>query len=164
MKNRGTNQIVIPDQERLRQQVFYWSHSHPSEGHFGKNATNVWASLKFYWPDIFSYLKRQVKTCNGCLTKIHKVNNHESVHQPSRHGFPNKVLYVDLVGPLLENSKGDGFVLTMQDGFSKYACTHPIPCKEAEVVANQLNASWLTKLGCPVTLHRKQGTDFENKI
>ena len=83
---------------------------------------------------MFFYLRRQVKTCNGCLAKIQKVNNHNTKYQPKRHGFPNKVLYVDLVGPLPEKSQGDRFILTMQDGFSKYACTHPIPCKEAKLV------------------------------
>ena len=68
------------------------------------------ASLKFYSPDMLSYLRRQVNTCNGCLGKIQKVNNQNTEYQPKRHGFPNKVLYVDLVGPLPENSQGDSWV------------------------------------------------------
>ena len=124
----------------------------------------MWASLKFYWPNMLSYLRRQVRTCNRCLAKIRKVNNHNTEYQRKSHGFPNKVLYLDLMGPLLEISQGDRFILTMQDGFSKYACAHPIPFKEGEVVANQLITSWLNKFGYPVTIHSNQGTEFENKI
>ena len=71
---------------------------------------------------------------------------------------------MDLFGPLPESNKGDCYVLTCQDGFSKFAVAHPIPCKEAEVVANQLIETWITKFGCPETIHSDQGTEFENKI
>ena len=171
MKHRGgkpvdeqPDRIAIPNREDLHHQVFYWSHSHPSAGHFGSHATTMRASLKFYWPGMISYLRRRVKTCDACLAKQQKVDNHQTEHQPKRHGYPGEILYVDLVGPLPESRKGDKYVLTMQDGFSKFACAHPIPCKEAEVVANQLIESWLTKFGCPGSLHSDQGREFENRI
>ena len=113
---------------------------------------------------MFTYLKRQIEWCNGCLAKIQAVNNKQTVHKLHKHGYLSKVLYVDLVGPFNENEHGEKYILTMQDGFSKYACAHPIKSKEAEVVANQLIASWLTKFGCPVTIHTDMGTEFENQI
>ena len=61
--------IVIPDQEGIKRKVFYWSHAHISVGHFGKNAAALRASLKFFWPQMCAYLRRQVEQCNGCVAK-----------------------------------------------------------------------------------------------
>ena len=158
------DRIAIPEQQDLRDEVFRWSHCHPSAGHFGESATAMRASLKFFWPGMIGYLKRQVKKCGKCLAKQQKVDTKQTVHQPRRHGYPGEVLYVDLVGPLPESAKGDKYVLTMQDGFSKFAVAYPIPCKEAAVVANQLIEGWLTKYGCPTRIHTDQGKEFENKL
>ena len=83
---------------------------------------------------------------------------------PCKLGYPGEVLYVDLVGPFDENKNGDKYILMMQYGFSKFTCVHTIKSKETEVVANQLIASWLTKFGCPVTIHSDMGKEFENQI
>ena len=110
LKHRGgirseeqEEQIVIPDQEGIKQKVFYWSHAHISAGHFGKNATALRASLKFFWPRMNTYLKHQVEQCNGCVVKAQTVNLRETEHRPHQHRYPGEVLYVDLVGSFEEN-------------------------------------------------------------
>ena len=171
MKYRGgqpiseqKDRLVLPHTEDWQASAFFWSHTHPSAGHFGINATTMRASMKFFWPGMSGYIRRRVRECNSCLAKQQKVDNHQTTYQPKPHGYPGEVLYVDLVGPLPESRDGDRYVLTMQDGFSKFALAHPIPCKEAEVVANQLLNSWIAKFRCPVTIHSDQGGEFENQI
>ena len=41
--------ILIP--ERYKDAVFYWSHQHPSAGHFGIQASILRAQYKFYYPE-----------------------------------------------------------------------------------------------------------------
>ena len=110
LKHRGgtlseeqQDRIVIPDQENIRQKVFYWSHAHISVGHFGRNATMLRASLKFFWPGMCAYLKHRIEQCNRCLAKIQTVNLKQTEHRPHKHGYPGEVLYVDLVGAFEEN-------------------------------------------------------------
>ena len=57
--------------------------------------------------------------------------------QPHKYGYPGKVLFLDLVGPMPETHDGMKYILTFQDSFSKYVCTSLIPCKEAAIVANR---------------------------
>ena len=114
MKQRGgitledqRDQIVIPNQENLWQMVFYWSHVHPLTEHFGRSATIYRAKIKFYWPNMFMYLKRQIETCNMCLAKIQNVNNKQTEHRPQQHGTPSQILYVHIVGPFEVNAIGE---------------------------------------------------------
>lgn len=158
------DRILIPSVQRMQDEVFYWSHAHPTAGHFGCNATTLRGFQKFYWPGMNEFLKRKVKTCNVCLAKIQKTNLHATVHKPRRHGYPGEVLYVDLVGPLPETDRGDKYITTMMDGFTKYVTAVTIPNKEAPTVANAVIEGWVTKFGCPARIHTDQGKEFVNKI
>ena len=157
-------QILIPENRKIRDEVFKWSHAHPSAGHFGVEATVARAQLKFYWPGMYGTLKTQVAGCETCLAKQQKVRTHATKHEPRRHGYPGEVLYVDLVGPMPRSHKDNLFICTMQDGFSKFVAAVMIPCKEAPVVANAVLEGWITKFGCPDRIHTDQGTEFKNKL
>ena len=158
------DRILVPSNQTMHNKVFYWSHEHPSAGHFGCNATSLRACQKFYWPGMTGYLKRRVRNCDTCLAKIQKTNLHQTVHKPRRHGYPGEVLYIDLVGPLPETTRGNKYIVTMMDGFTKYVTAVTIPCKEAAVVVNAVIEGWITKFGCPGRIHTDQGTEFVNKI
>jgi len=158
------DRILVPNTQQMQNEVFYWSHEHPTAGHFGCNATTLRAFQKFYWPGMNEFLKRRIKNCNVCLAKIQKTSLHDTVHRPRRHGYPGEVLYVDLVGPMPETLKGDKYITTMMDGFTKYATAVTIPNKEAITVANAVIEGWVTKFGCPARIHTDQGKEFVNGI
>ena len=88
----------------------------------------------------------------------------QTEHKPRRHGYPNEILYVDLVGPLPRNEKKNRFILTLQDGFTKYVSAVPIPNKEAGTVANGVLEGYITRYGCPSIIHSDQGTEFKNSL
>ena len=160
--NKEVQRILVPNNTKLRDEIFRFSHMHPSAGHFGTQATAARAALKFYWPGMASALKQQVKRCDTCLAKIQQVNLKGGQHKPRKHGFPGEVLYVDLVGPMPETPDGMRYIVTMQDGFSRYCTACTIPNKEAITVANALLDNWITKFGCPVRIHSDQGKEFQN--
>ena len=131
-----TDRILIPDNDMLKTEVYLWSHEHPSAGHFGQSATVERARLHFYYPGMNHSLKKRVKACETCLQKIQKTDNKDAIHKPHKIGYPGEVLFLDLVGPLPETPDGMKYILTYQDGFSRFVCTSLIPCKEAAIVAN----------------------------
>ena len=162
--NQEVQRILVPNNAKLRDEIFQFSHMHPSAGHFGTQATSARAALKFYWPGMASELKQQVKKCDTCLAKIQQVNLKSGQHKPRKHGFPGEVLYIDLVGPMPTTHDGMKYIVTMQDGFSRYCTACTIPNKEAVTVANALLDAWITKFGCPVRIHSDQGREFHNSI
>ena len=159
-----TDRILIPDDHMLKAEVFSWSHEHPSAGHFGQTATLERARLHFYYPGMGHSLKKLVKNCETCLQKMQQTNLKDTVHKPHRYGYPGEVLFLDLVGPMPETHDGMKYILTFQDGFSKYVCTSLIPCKEAAIVANRLIEDWICLFGVPTRIHTDQGKEFHNNL
>ena len=88
---------------------------------------NLQAANKFYWPSMSSTLKMEVKSCQPCMAKQTQVKKREALHKPKKYGFPGEVLYVDLVGPLPRSDKGNAYICTLQDGFTKFVTAVPIP-------------------------------------
>ena len=88
-------------------------------------------------------LKKMVKNYETFLQKIQKADLKDTVHKLHKYGYPGKVLFLDLVGPMPKTPNGMKYILTFQDGFSKYVCTSLIPCKEAAIVANRLIEDWI---------------------
>ena len=162
--DRPTPRLLVPETSKLRGEVFKWSHCHQTAGHFGMNATCLRASNRFYWPGMNSALRHEVKRCQHCLAKQTQVKQRDTVHKPRRHGFPGEVLYVDLVGPLPRSDKGNAYVCTMQDGFTKYVTAMPIPNKEASTTAHAILEGYICKFGCPNRIHTDQGTEFKNAL
>ena len=156
--NQEVQRILVPNNAKLRAEIFKFSHMHPSAGHFGTQATSARAALKFYWPGMASELKQQVKKCDTCLAKIQQVNLKGGQHKPRKHWFPGEVLYIDLVIPMPTTHDGMRYIVTMQDGFSRYCTACKIRNKKAVTVANALLDARITKFGCPVRIHSDQGT------
>ena len=158
------DRILIPNNEKIRREVLHWCHEHPTAGHFGVTATCLRATPKFFWPGMATYLTEAVKKCDRCLAKQKKVNHKQTIHQPRRHGYIGQVLYIDLVGPLPRTDTGNAYIVTMQDGYSRWVSAIPIPNKEAATVANAALEGWITKYGCPSQIHSDQGTEFKNTL
>ena len=71
---------------------------------------------------------------------------------------------VDVVGPLPRSNRGNRYVLTAIDYFSKWPEAYAIPDQEAETVADALLEGMLSRFGVPETLHSDQGRTFESRV
>ena len=59
------------------------------------------------------------------------------VHMPSLTGYVGEKLNIDLVS-MSDTVKGNRYLLTAEDSFSRYCHAYPIPNKEAHTVAKVL--------------------------
>ncbi|WP_416879508.1 reverse transcriptase domain-containing protein [Litorimonas sp.] len=158
---RGQHQVLVP--QALKARVFQWSHAHVSAGHFSHASSVARAHMHFHYPGLSGDFRRLVSQCLDCHKKT-TVKPFAGVHIPRRAGYTGEYLYVDLVGPLNENVDGYKYILTMEDGFSRYVQTAPIKSKNAEVVAQALIDRWVTVFGVPETLYSDGGGEFVNSI
>ena len=60
-------------------------------------------------------------------------------------------------------SSGNKYILTIVDGFSKWAVAVPLPNKKANTVAGALYRHLFTKLPFPTRIHSDLGKEFVNK-
>ena len=61
---------------------------------------------------------------------------------------------VDVMGPLPRTNKGNVYILSVIDYFTKWPEAYALPNQEAETVADALLGGILSRFGLPDTLHR----------
>ena len=79
-------------------------------------------------------------------------------------GAPMERVAVDVVGPLPRSEKGNRYVLSAIDYFTKWPEAYAIPDQEAETVVDALVGGMFSHFGVPETLHSDQGRNFESKV
>ena len=154
--------ILVPSS--LQEAVFNISHQHSSAGHFGVVATAARIRRNFWYPGMSTDIRTRVGTCLECLAKVTKEKLAAGVHIPQKSGFPLQTLFVDLVGPLPLTAKGHQYILSVQDGYSRFICLYPLVSKEAKGVVNTLVDQHIKLFGCPGRIHSDNGTEFVNTL
>lgn len=153
--------ILVP--EALRQDVFLSCHN-DVVGHWGIIPTASRISLRFFYPGILQDVRNRVNTCNTCLQKTNKINVKQGTHYPHQYGYPNQMLFVDLIGPMPVTERQHKYCLTLMDGFSRYAAIVPLVNKTAATVVEGIITSWINYFGPPARIHSDQGLEFTSKI
>ncbi len=69
-----------------------------------------------------------------------------------------------LVGPLLETPAGNRYILTCQDGFSRFVCLYPLPDKRTATIVETLMHCHIATFGCPLKVHSDNGMEFTGRV
>ncbi len=86
------------------------------------------------------------------------------VHVPSHQGYPQQVLFIDLVEPLPETPAKNRYILTCQDGFSRFVCLYPISDKQTTTVVKTMMHKYIATFGCPLKIHSDKGMEFTGRV
>jgi hypothetical protein len=117
----------------------------------------------YYWKSITADVIEFCKKCETCQ----KVNNRFDKQRPELHPIPVsdvwKRIGIDLIGPLPESEKGNKYIITATDYFSKWPEAAALPDKTAIGVANFL-LSLFCRHGWPEIVQSDQGREFVNKV
>lgn len=118
---------------------------------------------EFYWKGIHGDVQEFCKRCEKCQ----RTNRVLQKPRSELHPIPvTKVWHrvgIDLVGPLPETKKGNKYIITLSDYFSKWPEAAPIPSKEATCVAHFLLETFC-RHGWPKYVLSDQGREFVNGI
>jgi transposase InsO family protein len=147
--------------------AFTWIHSHPSAGHFGIVATQKKFRKKFFLPGATTRIVSEIMNCINCIQKKNFVKKDQHVFHRTLETHPMGKVYIDLVGPLPEDEyRGQKvtYLLTMMDGFTKWAEAVPIRDISARGVADVLIDQWVSRYGIPDQIHSDQGTQFTSEL
>jgi hypothetical protein len=63
----------------------------------------------------------------------------------------------NIVGPLLETTRGNRYILTFQDELSKFLIATPMPRQDAETVAREFVTQIILKVCTPNKILKDQG-------
>ena len=117
----------------------------------------------FYWKGIYADVKDFCKHCQKCQC------TNRVLQKPRAELYQilaTKVWHrvgIDLVGPLPETRRGNKYIITLSDYFSKWPEAAPLPSKEATGVASFLLDTFCHH-GWPKIVQSDQGREFVNTI
>ena len=153
-------QIVPPS---MTQEILPACRSSPTAGHLGVAKTSERIKQRFYWPGLQEDTKLFVSWCPGCqkCSGPPKKYHHSLVEWQASYPFHH--IGIDFMGPL-PLSIGNKHILVIGDHFTKCYEAILLPDQTAITTANALVDHWISRFGCPYSLHSDQGRNFESKL
>ena len=139
-------------------------HSGVTAGHLGEEKTLHKIKEIFYWPGMHLDVKTWCKTCPPCATRKTSGKKNCVLLETIEVGYPMKVVAVDILGPLPENTTGNVYDLVAADYFTKWVEAFAIPNQEAITVAKKLTDQMFCRFSPPEQIHSDQGRQFESDL
>jgi len=157
-----TWQIVLP--RTLRREFIRISHSGLNGGHLGKSKTEHQVSRRAYWPGWQEEVSLELKKCQPC-SQYHrgKAPRLGALH-PFFSGESFETISIDITGKHPKSKRGNEYIITIIDIFSKWAEAIPVRNHTAEVVAKALMEKIICKFGAPLRILSDQGREFESAL
>jgi len=155
-------QLLLPRSEVKR--AIELCHAGSVGGHFGIEKTLKQVERQFYWVGWKDDVHRYCRGCEQC-TRYHrgKLPKHGAL-QPVLAGAPYERWYIDLTGPHPQSDRGNIWILTCMDSFTKWAEAFPLRSKEAEPIARIMVEQLFTRFGPPLSILSDLGREVDGKI
>ncbi|KRY50466.1 Retrovirus-related Pol polyprotein from transposon [Trichinella britovi] len=150
-EHKADHQLVVP--QTLRQDILQCLHSGPEGGHLGKKKTLWKIRQRFYWPDLSEDVADWCRKCPECNQRKSGNKHHRGQLEPQIAPYPMSRIGVDIIGPFQRTERGNKYILTVQDYFSKWPEAYPIPDMTASTVARTLVNEFICRYGAPESLH-----------
>ena len=147
----------------MTQEILPACHSSPTAGHLGVAKTSEKIKQRFYWPGLQEDTKLFVSRCPECQKRSVPPKKYLHALVDWQASYPFHHIGIDFMGPL-PMSNGNKHILVIGDHFTKWYKAIPLPDQTAVTTANALVDHWISRFGCPHSLHSDQGRNFESKL
>ena len=132
-------------------------------GHQGFKRTYEAIRRKYFWPRMFSDIKRYIASCIRCQL----ASNHRG-KRPPLNPIPVSPKFerwhVDFLGPLNPSQSGHKYILLFVDSFSRWCEAFPVKSADAATTASVLYSEIICRYGAPAKLVSDRGTHFVNSL
>jgi transposase InsO family protein len=154
--------LVIP--EKLRQPIIKAHHDKVFAGHQGMKRTRDLVKLNYFWPNMNRDIDNYVKQCDSCAKFKAGRQPTAPLGELPETASPFELASIDICGPYPETRRGNRYLLTFIDHFSRYPEAIPIPKQDAPTVAKALVTEVFSRLGCPRVLSSDRGSNFMSEL
>ncbi|KAF1329540.1 reverse transcriptase, partial [Globisporangium splendens] len=157
--------IVVPNDEGLRHRLLYEYHDGPSSGHLGREKTFLNLSRDYYWPHMYKWVRKYVRTCEVCQRVKPSGSTQaplRSLHVPSDSW---KSVSMDFIFGLPRDKHGRNGILVFVDRFSKMVHLAPVSDKISAEKTAKVFVDVIFRLhGLPVEIVSDRDTRFTSKF
>jgi hypothetical protein len=156
--------VTIPEIER-RKDIIVEAHSSKIGGHKGITKTYNRIRQNFYWDNIKADIRNYISQCLQCQTKkLIRVKTKQPMLITDTPFSSFEKISMDIVGPLSATSKGNSYILTIQDHLTKFSLAIPLKSITAIQVADALLKYFICIFGAPKIILTDQGTNFMSNM
>src|SRR6266542_1877462 len=142
--------------------LLYTLHEGPTEAHNGTERIFQQVQERYYWPKMYEDIRGYVQTCDACQRRGNpKANN---ILHPIEPKAPFQRIGIDIVGPLTITKKGNRYIVTAIDYFTKWPIAKVIKKATAKMVSKFIYEKIICEHGCPQVLQSDQKTHFVNRV
>ena len=133
-------------------------------GHFGIRRSLWQVRRRFYWPGWAGTVRQALMACDRCARFKRLQPRRQGRLQPMLTGEPWERLGIDITGPHPPSSRGNRYILTLIDHFTKWVEVWPIRNQEATTVARVLVDRVFCIHGMPLQILTDRGANFESDL
>ena len=133
-------------------------------GHLGVRRAKAQLQKRFFWPGWANDVRLAKHQCDQCARHQRPAARHQGRMQPFLSGEPWERLGIDITGPHPTSSKGNRFILTVIDHFTKWVELFPMRNQEAATVAKLVFDKIICVHGCPIQILSDRGKNFESQL
>ena len=155
-------QVVVPF--AFRPEIVRLAHAGITGGHLGRTKTEEQVRLRAYWPNWSYQVRTELRKCEECSRYKRGNAPKQTPLSPFPAGEPFETISVDITGKHPRSSRGNEFMITVVDSFSKWAEAYPVRVHTAPVVARVLMQNFFSRFGMPKRLLTDQGREFESEL
>ena len=160
--NDEYKQLLVP--RCCVENVLFNTHTGMAGGHFGQSKTLFQVKRRFHWGTWKTDVIRYCRQCPQCCRYYRGKLPRQAPLQPVIAGAPMERLYVDVTGPHPVSSRGNQYIVTCMDGFSKWAEAFAVKHNDAETIATLLVEQVFCRYGAPLSLLTDQGKDVDGNL
>jgi hypothetical protein len=128
--------LIVP--ETLTQTIIELQHDKVYAGHQGAKGTRDLIKLDYYWPSMDRDIEEYVRRCDSCAKFKAGRQAKAPLGELPETSFPFEMTSIDICGPYPETTRGNRYLLTYIDHFTRYPEAIPIPRQDASTVARAL--------------------------
>lgn len=136
--------------------------NHEESGHFGVHRTYTRISQSYFWPGMWEQVSQYVRSCETCQRVKTPPQLPTGLMHPRSVEGPWKKVYMDFMGPYPRTSKGNVYILVMQDEFTKWLELVPLRVASADTVIENFKKCILHRYGHPDAIFTDNGSHFVN--
>ena len=146
----------------MRIEVLQACHDEPTGGHLGVSKTLNKIKQRFHLRKMKGSVEDWCRSCELCAQR--KGNRKRAPMGNVRVGQPFEMVVLDIVGPLPLTARGNRYIITVVDYFTKHAEAYPLATQEVTSIARVLVNEFFARYGVPQIMHSDQGKNFESAL
>jgi len=141
-------------------------HYHDSlfTAHQGVGRTTEFIKRKYWWESLNKDVREYIKTCDACLRRKTRKVGHAPIGDALEAKEFLDVVSLDIVGLLPVTERGNQYLLTFIDHFTRFCDAIPIPSQNTETIAREFVTKIITQFGVPKKLLTDRGANFTSTL